>query len=126
MTVNEINYDKILDSLIHSKFRSGFKLKGKVLSYAVEKGIETLRNHAVDFISSRIAPEEPANDGRQTPMGKHPVFVAQHATATCCRGCIEKWHSIPKGRELTDRECEFIVELIMKWVEKQLEENVDI
>ena len=126
MTVNDVDYNKIFAALGHSKFRSGFRLKGKVLTYAVEKGVATLRNHAVDFISARIAIAEPANDGRQTPMSNHPVFVAQHATATCCRGCIEKWHGIPKGRELTETECEFIVELIMKWIEKQLRDNVYI
>jgi predicted Fe-S protein YdhL (DUF1289 family) len=126
MTANDVDYDKIFAALGRSKFRSRFRLKGKVLTYALEKGVETLRLHAVDFISSRIAPMEPLNDGRQTPMGNHPVFVAQHATATCCRGCIEKWHDIPKGRELSDNEREFIVELIMMWLKKQLKENVDI
>ncbi len=28
---------------------------------------------------------EPRNDGKQTPFRGHPVFTAQHATATCCR-----------------------------------------
>jgi hypothetical protein len=52
-------------------------------------------------------------------MKGHPVFIAQHATATCCRGCIQKWHGIKKGKELSDQEIQFLIELIMGWIEGQ-------
>ena len=120
------DFDRILESLARSKFRAGFRLKGKLLAYAREKGIETLRKHASDFVSARIAPSVIPNDGKQTPMRNHPVFVAQHATATCCRGCIEKWHGIPKGRELTADEQSFIVNLIIIWIERQLSDNNEL
>jgi exodeoxyribonuclease V alpha subunit len=64
----------------------------------------------------RIAPQYPKNDGKQTPMRGHPVFIAQHATATCCRGCIQKWHGIKKGKALSDMEIQFLVEVIMRWI----------
>jgi hypothetical protein len=48
----------------------------------------------------------------------HPVFLAQHATATCCRGCLEKWHGIPKGRELTASEQQYVVYIIMRWIDE--------
>lgn len=83
--------------------------------------METIRRHAADFIQSRIAPAFPKNDGKQTPMKNHPVFIAQHATGTCCRGCLEKWHCIEKGRSLTGAEVDFVVELIMQWVERNAE-----
>jgi hypothetical protein len=54
-------------------------------------------------------------------MRNHPVFVAQHATATCCRGCLEKWHAIPKGRELTTDEVEHILAVIRRWLTSQQE-----
>ena len=63
---------------------------------------------------------EIANDGKQTPMRGHPVFVAQHATATCCRGCLEKWHRIPKGRDLTWEEQEYVVDVIMEWISREM------
>ena len=91
-----------LDSLKKSKFRSKFKLSRKDRVYIDTKGLETIRDHAYQFINSRVAPDFPKNDGKQTPMRGHPVFIAQHATATCCRGCISKWHSIEKGRALND------------------------
>jgi len=109
-----------LDSLAKSAFRSGFKLKEKDLVYIREKGLETIKRHTVDFITFRIAPRFPKNDGKQTPMKGHPAFVAQHATATCCRGCIQKWHGIGKGKALTQREIDFLVDLIMAWIEGQM------
>lgn len=108
-----------LSSLKRSGFRSRFKLSAKDLSYLNNKGIDTIRRHALDFVTARLVPAFPENDGRQTPMKNHPVFIAQHATATCCRGCLSKWHRIPKGRELHSPEVEFIVHLIMGWIERQ-------
>lgn len=113
----------ILDRLAKSKFRSRFKLKAKELEYIREKGLDTIYSHACDFIRDRVAPSEPANDGKQTPMRGHPVFIAQHATATCCRGCIEKWYHFPQHRELTETEQEYLVSVIMAWIERQIAAN---
>ncbi len=107
-----------LESLKKSTFRSKFKLFSKDKQYIRDKGIEAIRQHAIDFIKNRIAPHYPKNDGKQTPMKGHPVFIAQHATATCCRSCIQKWYGIKKGKELTDQEIQFLVELIMGWIEE--------
>ncbi len=109
-----------LDSLKKSKFRSKFKLSQKDRDYIDTKGLETIKEHAFQYINSRVAPEYPKNDGKQTPMRGHPVFIAQHATATCCRGCISKWHGFEKGRALNDAEVDFVVGLIMGWIEGQV------
>ncbi len=106
--------------LSQSKFRSSFSLKANDRNYVSEKGMAKVREHAIDFISKRLAPANLPNDGRQTPMRGHPVFVAQHATATCCRGCLEKWHRIPKGRELTQEEQEYVVDVIMEWISREM------
>ena len=106
--------------LSQSKFRSSFSMKANDRSYVSEKGMDKVREHACDFIRKRLAPAEIANDGKQTPMRGHPVFVAQHATATCCRGCLEKWHHIPKGRELTETEQEYVVNVIMEWICREM------
>ena len=108
----------ILNRLSLSKFRSSFKLKQKDIDYINQKGLETIKKHAQDFISKRVAPAYVANDGKQTPMRGHPVFIAQHATATCCRKCINKWHKFPMGTQLTQQQQDYIVELIMKWIKK--------
>lgn len=107
---------EVLDNLQNSKFRCSIGLRKKELEYLNKKGLETVLNHAADFIEKRLAPAEPANDGKQTPWRNHPVFVAQHATATCCRGCLEKWHDIPKGAELDETEKRHIIEVIKSWL----------
>jgi len=112
------NYD-ILKKLSMSKFRSSFHLKEKDINYINSKGIDTIKSHAYDFINSRIAPSIIKNDGHQTPMKGHPVFIAQHATATCCRGCLYKWHHIEKNKSLNDNEINYIVNIIMKWIDKE-------
>jgi hypothetical protein len=109
-----------LTALAKSKFRSKFKLTPKDRDYIAAKGVDTIKAHALQFVNSRIAPDFPKNDGKQTPMRGHPVFIAQHATATCCRGCTQKWHGIPKARALNENEIDFIVALIMAWIEQQL------
>ncbi len=103
---------KKLTALKQSKFRSKFGLTQKDRDYIATKGLETIKEHTFQFVNSRIAPDFPKNDGNQTPMRGHPVFIAQHATATCCRGCIKKWHGIEKGRALNVEEVDFVA-LIM-------------
>jgi hypothetical protein len=105
-----------------SKFRSKFKLSQKDRDYIATKGHETIKEHAFQFVNSRVASDFPKNDGKQTPMRGHPVFIAQRATATCCRGCISKWHGIEKGRVLDEKELQYIVALIMGWIGGQLDE----
>lgn len=113
--------EDIFYRLKKSKFRSSFRLKGKELEYFKSKGICEILNHARDFINFRLAPADIPNDGKQTPFRNHPVFVAQHATATCCRGCLQKWHGIEKGKELTDEEVGYVINMIGKWLENQTE-----
>ena len=113
-------YDEIFDRLSKSDFRKKFKLSQKDRLYLEQKGFDTIRSHAVDFIEKRIAPANIPNDGKQTPMRGHPVFTAQHATATCCRGCINKWHKFPKEVQLTKEQQKYLVDLIMEWIKRQV------
>ncbi|MBR0460496.1 DUF4186 domain-containing protein [Candidatus Saccharibacteria bacterium] len=109
----------VLAELAKSKFRASFKLPKYLVKYVDEKGLDAIEGHAYDFINKRLKPAKIVNDGRQTPMKNHPVFIAQHATATCCRGCLMKWYGILKGRELTEPEVEAIVGVIMAWVRRE-------
>ena len=112
--------EELLSSLGKTKFRGSFHLNSKMKEYVRDKGIEKIESDARDLISKRIAPKEIKNDGKQTPMKQvHPVFIAQHATGTCCRGCLERIHHIDKGRELTSDEIEYIVKVIMTWIKKE-------
>lgn len=109
-------YAQLFERLGNSKFRSSFHLKEKDKEYVREKGLETIRQHARDFIAKREAPAVIPNDEKQTPMRGHPVFIAQHATATCCRECIRKWHKMQTGRELSQIQQEYLVDVIMTWI----------
>jgi exodeoxyribonuclease V alpha subunit len=110
----------LFDRLRQSTFRSRFHLKAADKKYVSEKGLETIQLHACDFVAKRLAPAVIPNDGKQTPMRGHPVFLAQHATGCCCRGCLFKWHHIPIGRQLTDEEQQYIVAVLMAWIKKEM------
>ena len=107
---------EVFAALRTSSFRSRVHLQQKELDYLQRKGLDVILEHAADFVNKRLAAATPLNDGKQTPWKGHPVFLAQHATATCCRGCLEKWHGIEKGRELTPEEKQHIVEAIKTWL----------
>ena len=116
-------YDQLFNKLDNSKFRSSFHLKQKDINYINEKGLDTIRLHAKDFIAKREAPAYIPNDRKQTPMRGHPVFLAQHATATCCRECIRKWHKMQPGKELSQVQQDYLVDVIMTWIKRDLERN---
>ena len=119
---NEI--EKLLDSLSKSKFRGSFHLNRKMKEYAKEKGFVKIQTDAKELITKRIGEAEPKNDGKQTPMRQvHPVFIAQHATGCCCRGCLEKIHGIKKGHTLSDEEINYVVKVIMLWITREVKAN---
>ncbi len=109
-----------LRRLSRSAFRSRFRLGEKERQYIAVKGLPAIRQHASDFLSARLAPAEPLHDGSQTPMKGHPVFIAQHACACCCRGCLQKWYGIPKGRALSPGELAYLTDLLMCWISGQI------
>jgi hypothetical protein len=113
--------DRRIDRIGEHHFRAKFKLRGRDRATVLLRGMTTIREHAHDLIARRLAPAAPDKDGRQTPYRGHPVFVAQHATATCCRTCLERWHQVPKGRELDASERDYVVEVICRWIERELE-----
>ena len=112
--------EQALEKLQKSKFRAKFHLSARERDYAQEKGMDVIRTHAARFVAERLTPAEPENDGRQTPMRGHPVFVAQHACACCCRGCLNKWYRIPQGRALTVSQQTKIVNLLLAWIQEEM------
>ena len=113
--------DEALVKLQKSAFRAKFHLTEKDKQYVKDKGMNTVREHAAAaFVRRRLAPAVIPNDGKQTPMRGHPVFVAQHACACCCRGCLNKWYKVPIGTELNENQQERIVNLLMAWIDCQM------
>ena len=123
------NIDKLINNklleLSKSKFRSSFHLRKYMIKYIDEKGMDTIKRHTADFIEQKLSDEYPINDGKQTPMKGHPTFIAQHACACCCRGCLEKWHHIPKGKKLSRNEKNYIYLLLIKWIENEYNKNTN-
>ena len=111
--------DDVFAALAKSAFRRRFRLRGAELDYLRRKGLPAVLTHARAFVDERLAPAEPPNDGRQTPMRGHPVFLAQHATGTCCRGCLAKWHGIARGRDLSEDERAHVVRVLERWIVAQ-------
>jgi len=119
---NMTTINKKLDELSKSKFRSSFHLNDNMKQYVYDHGIDKIKEDAYNLIRSRIGEQYPKNDGKQTPMraNSHPVFIAQHACATCCRGCLSKWHHIPEGIPLTEHQIDYIVDLLMTWIKREI------
>ncbi len=117
MTGRDTKLEQVFKALKKSPFRQRFCLRERERDYLAEKGLPTILDHARGFIGKRLAPAEPPNDGKQTPYRGHPAFVAQHATATCCRSCLAKWHNIPRGRPLTDGEQAYVLKVLQLWLE---------
>jgi len=115
-----IDIDEVFRRLAAAPFRRKFKLIGRERAYVETWGLPAVMTHAAKFIAERLAPAFPRNDGKQTPWRNHPVFVAQHATATCCRGCLEKVHEIAKGHELSGSERAHVLRAIERWIAEQV------
>ncbi|NVN36610.1 DUF4186 domain-containing protein [Komagataeibacter swingsii] len=109
---------ELWDRLAYSRFRARFHLGAKERDYLATRGLPEVMAHAADFIATRLAPAHPDRDGRQTPWRGHPVFIAQHATGTCCRGCVAKWHALPAGQALDTQQQAYILSVIQEWIKR--------
>jgi hypothetical protein len=97
------------------------RMEQRAINYARRKGKKGLAAAVNKLIRSSVGDAEPFRDGRQTPKGgANPIHYAQHATASCCRRCIEEWHAIPMGRALTDEEIKYLTELALRYLSYRL------
>ena len=120
MNDEEAHFADAFRRLSASGFRSRFRLSQKDRLTAELKGEAVIEAHARAIVAGRLAPGEIPNDGRQTPFRGHPVFTAQHATACCCRQCFSKWRHVPAGLPLSEKEAEWAVGLITRWISREL------
>lgn len=97
----------------------------RAINHARRKGRVNLKDCVYQRLRSSVAIWKPFIDGRQTGKEENIIFYAQHATATCCRKCIEHWHGIPKAQVLTDDEIEYFADLIMMYVLERLPDLAD-
>lgn len=121
--LDDVNYT--FDMLRYELIRHHYwhlQIDAKARNHAKRKGKIALKEAAAHVISKKIVPAMPTFDGRQTPRAGNSIFYAQHAVAACCRKCVEEWHGIPQGRELTIAETEYLVGLVWKWLDERLPE----
>lgn len=90
------------------------------VNHARRKGKSGMRVAAENRIRKAVGDANPSLDGRQTPKKGNALYYAQHATATCCRKCIEDWHGIPMGKSLSDDQIQYFADLVMLYVEERL------
>lgn len=93
----------------------------KAYKKALNEGLDRISERARKVLKSRVG-KHTAWDGRQTPFGDNIINYAQHATATCCRKCIEIWHNIPKEKLLTEEELDFFTELVLLYSKDRIPE----
>jgi hypothetical protein len=97
------------------------RMEQRAINYARRKGKKGLAEAVLKLIRNSVGDAEPFRDGRQTPKGgANPIHYAQHATASCCRRCIEEWHAIPMGRALTEEEIRYLTELAVRYLSYRL------
>lgn len=92
----------------------------RAMNYARRKGITGLRVAAEKRIRTSVGSAKPWRDGTQTPMSGNPLYYAQHATATCCRKCIEYWHGVETSRPLTEEEIQYFTALANMFIQERI------
>ncbi|KXV32819.1 cytoplasmic protein [Gluconobacter thailandicus] len=116
----------LLLRLQKSRFRARFHLDEQARQYLENRGLDAVMEHGAAFIRDRLAPAHPPQDGKQTPMRGHPVFTAQHATGSCCRGCLSKWHGLSAGKPLTEKDQQAILAVLRAWILRDMGANVPL
>lgn len=96
------------------------ELDQKAINHALRKGRVGMRTAAKKRLRKYVGDTIPSYDGRQTPKSGNAIFYAQHATATCCRKCIEEWHGIPRGIALSEETIAYFTELVMLFINERL------
>ncbi|MCP5060245.1 MAG: DUF4186 family protein [bacterium] len=119
-TFEALRFERIRHYAWHLKFSQ------HAVNYARRAGYKGIEGRVRKRIRSAIGKAQPFRDGAQTPLGgKNPIYYAQHATATCCRRCLEYWHAIPQGNDLTHDQIEYAAELVVNYLRLRLPDLTD-
>jgi len=113
-TFTALKYERIRHHFWHVEVDQG------AVNHARRKGKARFQGAAEKRIRISVCQAEPPFDGRQTPMKGNIIYYAQHATASCCRKCIEEWHGISRSRELTEGEIAYLTELALLYINERL------
>jgi len=118
----KFTYNSLNNELIRYVYQENDILNQRAINYALRKGRKGLRARIEKELRDKVGKSKNFREGRQTKkQGNSIIPYAQHGTATCCRKCIEYWHGIEQGIELSDEDIAYFVELIMYFVENRLQ-----
>jgi hypothetical protein len=120
----EYTFSELRHELIRHHFWH-VEIDQRALNHALRKGRIGLLAAAEKRLASSVGRENPYRDGRQTPFEGNVIYYAQHATAACCRTCIEYWHNIPKGRALNSEELTYLGRLVARYIADRLPDLPD-
>jgi hypothetical protein len=98
------------------------EIDAKAIEHARKKGLVAILDHVPKRLMQAIGKATPFRDGTQTPFAGRAEYYAQHATATCCRKCVEEWHGVPQGRALTEEELAYLSDLAILYLRERLAE----
>ena len=89
---------------------------------AAKLTIDEMRSKVIKILSNKINKKrsEIFRDSTQTPKGKDIIYLAQHATGTCCRRCIEEWYGINKEEIMNEEQINFLTEIIMTYINEKV------
>ncbi|MEP7377612.1 MAG: DUF4186 family protein [Chitinophagaceae bacterium] len=98
----------------------------KAIGSALQKGRIVLKEKAIEELRKKVGGENNFREGYQTPKGGDDIIhYAQHATATCCRKCMEYWFKIPIGTALTEKQLDYCAELIIRYIGDRVKDLSD-
>ena len=96
------------------------EIDDEAIAHARKKGLLATLENVPKRLMQSVGKAQPFRDGTQTPFQGRAIYYAQHATATCCRKCVEEWHAIPKGRALTEEELLYLSQLVVLYLKERL------
>lgn len=122
-----------IEALKHEHVRHEFwcavELTERALTYARKRGRTGMQVAAHAIIRTSVGKPRDAFDGRRTPWETSPkahiLHFAQHATATCCRQCIQVWYGIPTDRPLNEADIEYFAQLLFCYVTARIPDLAD-
>lgn len=115
----EHTFDELRRELVRHHFFH-VDIDQKARNHARRKGRRALYADAHRRLQRYVGREPDAYDGRQTPFEGNTIYYAQHATAACCRKCIEYWHGFPIEGELAPVQLDYLYQLVVRYLDERL------
>ncbi|WP_372655987.1 DUF4186 family protein [Halobacteriovorax sp.] len=114
-----IYFTDIFRRLGCSKVCCKFKLKDEQWEYLAKRGFDTILLEGRSLIVKIFNEDSLSHSCKVAPVQTHPIYIALHATGTCCRSSLEKWHKIPKSKELKEKDIFYILLVVKEWIIRQ-------